>query len=83
MSSPRIAVCLAVAARRTVASALDWPGWCRAGCSPKRRIQELRAPNRGRGWRLVGWLTGEYERTATARSPATAALQRGVGESTP
>ena len=31
MSSPRIAVCLEVAPKQAVASALDWPGWCRAG----------------------------------------------------
>jgi hypothetical protein len=31
MSSGRIAVCLEVTPKQTVASALDWPGWCRAG----------------------------------------------------
>ena len=31
MSSGRIAVCLEVAPKQTFASALDWPGWCRAG----------------------------------------------------
>lgn len=31
MSSRRIAVCLEVTPNQTVASALDWPGWCRAG----------------------------------------------------
>jgi hypothetical protein len=31
MSSRRIAVCLEVAPKQTFASALDWPGWCRAG----------------------------------------------------
>ena len=31
MSSRRIAVCLEVSPRETIASALDWPGWCRAG----------------------------------------------------
>jgi hypothetical protein len=30
MSSRRIAVCLEVTPKQTVASALDWPGWCRA-----------------------------------------------------
>ena len=31
MSSGRIAVCLEVTPEQAVASALDWPGWCRAG----------------------------------------------------
>jgi hypothetical protein len=31
MSSRRIAVCLEVTSKETFASALDWPGWCRAG----------------------------------------------------
>ena len=31
MSSGRIAVFLEVAPKQAVASALDWPGWCRAG----------------------------------------------------
>jgi hypothetical protein len=31
MSSGRIAVCLEVTPKQTFASALDWPGWCRAG----------------------------------------------------
>ena len=31
MSSRQIAVCLEVSPRETIASALDWPGWCRAG----------------------------------------------------
>jgi hypothetical protein len=31
MSSGRIAVCLEVTSKQAVASALDWPGWCRAG----------------------------------------------------
>lgn len=31
MSSRRIAVCLEVTPKMTFASALDWPGWCRAG----------------------------------------------------
>ena len=31
MSSRRIAVCLEVCPTMTFASALDWPGWCRAG----------------------------------------------------
>jgi hypothetical protein len=31
MSSRRIAVCLEVSPKNTFASALDWPGWCRAG----------------------------------------------------
>jgi hypothetical protein len=31
MSSRRIAVCLEVTPRMSFASALDWPGWCRAG----------------------------------------------------
>jgi len=30
-SSRRIAVCLEVSLRETIASALNWPGWCRAG----------------------------------------------------
>lgn len=31
MSSGRTAVCLEVAPKQAFASALDWPGWCRAG----------------------------------------------------
>lgn len=31
MSSRCVAVCLEVTPQNTVASALDWPGWCRAG----------------------------------------------------
>ncbi len=31
MSSRRIAVCLEVTPKQTFASALDWPGWGRAG----------------------------------------------------
>jgi hypothetical protein len=31
MPSGRIAVCLEVTPKQTVASALGWPGWCRAG----------------------------------------------------
>jgi hypothetical protein len=31
MSSRRIAVCLEVTPKQTIASALGWPGWCRAG----------------------------------------------------
>jgi hypothetical protein len=31
MPSRRVAVCLEVAPNQAVASALDWPGWCRAG----------------------------------------------------
>ena len=31
MASRRIDVLLEVAPKQTVASALDWPGWCRAG----------------------------------------------------
>jgi hypothetical protein len=31
MPPRRIAVCLEVTPKQTVASALDWPGWCRAG----------------------------------------------------
>jgi hypothetical protein len=31
MSSGRIAVFLEVTPKQAVASALDWPGWCRAG----------------------------------------------------
>ena len=31
MPPRRIAVCLDVSAKQAVASALDWPGWCRAG----------------------------------------------------
>jgi hypothetical protein len=31
MSSHRIPVCLEVRPKQAVASALDWPGWCRAG----------------------------------------------------
>jgi hypothetical protein len=31
MSSRRIAVCVEVTPKQTFASAVDWPGWCRAG----------------------------------------------------
>jgi hypothetical protein len=31
MSSARVGVCLEVTPKQTFASALDWPGWCRAG----------------------------------------------------
>jgi hypothetical protein len=31
MSPRRIAVCFEVTPKQTFASALDWPGWCRAG----------------------------------------------------
>jgi hypothetical protein len=31
MASRRIAVCLEIAPKMSFASALDWPGWCRAG----------------------------------------------------
>ena len=31
MASRRIALCLEVTPKQTFASALDWPGWCRAG----------------------------------------------------
>ena len=31
MASRRIAVCIEVTPKQSVASALDWPGWCRAG----------------------------------------------------
>ena len=31
MSSGRVAVCLEVTPKQAFASALDWPGWCRAG----------------------------------------------------
>jgi hypothetical protein len=31
MSSCRVAVCREVTPKRTFASGLHWPGWCRAG----------------------------------------------------
>jgi hypothetical protein len=31
MASGRIAVCMEVTPKMSFASALDWPGWCRAG----------------------------------------------------
>jgi hypothetical protein len=31
MASRRIAACLEVTPKMSFASALDWPGWCRAG----------------------------------------------------
>jgi hypothetical protein len=41
MSSRRIAVCLELTSKQTVASALDWPGWCRAGRDEGAALQTL------------------------------------------
>ena len=41
MSSRRIAVCLEVTPKKTFASALDWPGWCRAGRDEGAALQAL------------------------------------------
>jgi hypothetical protein len=41
MSSTRIAVYLEVTPKQTVASALDWPGWCRAGPDEDAALQAL------------------------------------------
>ncbi len=41
MSSGRIAVCLEVSPKQTVASALDWPGWCRAGRDEDAALEAL------------------------------------------
>jgi hypothetical protein len=41
MSSRRIAVCLELTSTQTVASALDWPGWCRVGRDEGAALQTL------------------------------------------
>jgi hypothetical protein len=41
VSSHRIAVCVEVAPKQTVASALDWPGWCRAGRDEAAALEAL------------------------------------------
>jgi hypothetical protein len=41
MSSRRIAVCLEVSPKNTFASALDWPGWCRAGWDESTALEAL------------------------------------------
>ncbi len=41
MSSRRITVCLEVAPKQTVASALDWPGWCRGGRDDAAALEAL------------------------------------------
>ena len=41
MSSRRIAVCLEVTPKETFASALDWPGWCRAGRDQDAALEAL------------------------------------------
>src|SRR6266511_3891516 len=41
MSSRGIAVCLEVTPKQAVASALDWPGWCRAGRDEGAALQAL------------------------------------------
>ena len=43
MSSRRIAVCLEVTPQQTFASALDWPGWCRAGRDEGAALEALRS----------------------------------------
>jgi hypothetical protein len=41
MSSRRIAVCLEVTREKAFASALDWPGWCRAGRNEGAALETL------------------------------------------
>ena len=41
MSSGRIAVYLEISQRMSFASALDWPGWCRAGRDETAALQAL------------------------------------------
>jgi hypothetical protein len=41
MPSGRIAVCLEVTPKQTLASALDWPGWCRAGRDERAALEAL------------------------------------------
>jgi hypothetical protein len=41
MPSRRIAVCLEVGPKETVASALEWPGWCRAGRDEDAALEAL------------------------------------------
>jgi hypothetical protein len=41
MSSGRIAVCLEVTPKKTFASALNWPGWCRAGRDESAALEAL------------------------------------------
>jgi hypothetical protein len=41
MPSRRIAVCLEVTPKETFASALDWPGWCRAGRDERTALEVL------------------------------------------
>src|SRR5262249_14804286 len=41
MSSGRIAVCLEATPKQTFASALDWPGWCRAGREERAALEAL------------------------------------------
>ncbi len=41
MPSGRIAVCLEVTPTQTFASALDWPGWCRAGRDESAALEAL------------------------------------------
>ena len=38
-----LAVCLEVTPKQTVASALDWPGWCRAGRDEGAALEALRS----------------------------------------
>jgi hypothetical protein len=41
MSSGRIAICLEVSPRMSFASALEWPGWCRAGRDESAALRAL------------------------------------------
>lgn len=41
VSSRRIAICLEVTPKQAVASALDWPGWCRAGKDERAALEAL------------------------------------------
>jgi hypothetical protein len=41
MPPRRIAVCLEVTPKQAVASALDWPGWCRAGRDEQAALEAL------------------------------------------
>jgi hypothetical protein len=59
-SSRRIAVCLEVTSKQTFASALDWPGWGRAGPDEGAAVETLDsyaeryAPFAGRCWWKLG-----------------------------
>jgi hypothetical protein len=49
--SRRVAVCFEVTPKQAVASALDWPGWCRAGRDEVSRWRRwLTTPGSSRRW---------------------------------